>query len=92
MFTLEQITHFWTHVAIKGDDECWDWLGHINRNGDGIVELGGRPYRPYSVAWHLTGGSLGCRIVHICENPSCCNPSHLRREEIQWEPPPGVTV
>lgn len=94
MFTLEQITHFWTHIAVKGDDECWDWLGHINRDGDGIVQLGDTSYLAYRVAWQLTYGHvmLGRRIIHTCANLNCCNPNHFYREQEVGGPPPRITV
>jgi hypothetical protein len=82
---LEPITLFWEKVDISnGPYACWPWtystfpLGYGRFNTDGKVHsahrwllgyLRGRP-----LAWSSTQRELAC---HRCDNPPCCNPTHL---------------
>ena len=67
---------------MNGDNEsCWPWKGKTN-------EKDGRPYftvqgkrRPsYVYVIELTTGkkqTTGTVVRHKCDNPICCNPTHL---------------
>lgn len=63
------IERFWLLVDIKGEDECWPWRGGINSNG----------YGGHRRAYELTKGPIpeGLIVMHLCNNPPCCNPKHL---------------
>jgi hypothetical protein len=67
---------FWARVE-KLSTGCWEWSGFRNlaRGGYGYVE--GR--RAHRVAWELANGPIpeGLHVCHRCDNPPCCNPSHL---------------
>jgi hypothetical protein len=55
----------------------WDGYGWLARSWDG----GKRRYlTAHRYAWILTHGEppQGAHILHQCDNPPCCNPSHLR--------------
>lgn len=73
---------FWSKVAIGAPDVCWPWTRTHNGRGYGTVGLGrreeGRDYA-HRIAWTLTNGPVpsGMDICHCCDNPPCCNPSHL---------------
>ena len=77
-------TRFWNKVAVLEDaDACWLWLAARDKNGYGWFHLGARPRRrakrAHRVAWEFTNGSSAgdmC-VLHRCDNPPCCNPSHL---------------
>jgi hypothetical protein len=74
-------TIFWAKVDRRGPDECWPWQGSADRRGYGQVMLRDhRPRRAHHLALHFDGrprpGNLHC--LHSCDNPSCCNPAHLR--------------
>lgn len=75
---------FWRKVRKAGPGECWAWTGSKLPNGRGQVHLrweGKNNVRrfAYVVAWELTHGPVadGVRVCHRCDNPNCCNPSHL---------------
>jgi hypothetical protein len=55
---------------------CWPWTGATVEDGYGLVGHSGRSHR---VAWELTNGEIpeGVHILHHCDNPPCCRPSHL---------------
>jgi len=73
VITAEQ---FWPHVVIKAADECWEWQGVRRRDGYGHAT---RRLYAHRAAWELTNGPIprGLHVCHHCDNPPCCNPSHL---------------
>src|SRR5262245_53898071 len=94
---------FWSHVDIRGPDECWPWKAHVNPNRYGYFMLEtGRAVRAHKMAYTLTNGPVppGKVLRHRCVgNRICCNPAHLRlgtqaqnleemREQGRDSPPP----
>ena len=78
--TFEQ--RFWGFVHRPDPDSCWEWLGSTDQKGYGQIGLGGRGKgmeKSNRTAWRLTNGPIppGMNVLHHCDNPSCCNPSHL---------------
>lgn len=71
----------WARVDRRGPDECWPWTGPID--GDrGRIGKGGKRgglLRSSQAAWIVTRGPIpdGMVVRHKCDNPPCCNPSHL---------------
>ena len=71
------------HSKVKAGEpnECWPWIAKATANyGYGRMTAGrGRYLRSHQVAWALQNGPIpdGAIIRHKCDNPSCCNPSHL---------------
>lgn len=72
------------HVDVQpGDDACWLWLGGTNDRGYGRVALAraGRMGTAHVVALVATTGELvpvGMVVDHLCRQPSCVRPAHLR--------------
>ncbi len=71
---------FWARLGpptIPGG--CREWTGRRIRDRYGIVDLGGGPKLAHRVAYHLaTGLEPGTlEVCHTCDNPPCCEPSHL---------------
>jgi hypothetical protein len=73
-----QIESFFKKIDRKGDDDCWEWNSYT-RGGYGRVRIGGTLYGATRMLWRLVHGSdpIGQYICHKCDNPGCCNPSHL---------------
>lgn len=79
------ITHFWSRIRRSGDDKCWLWSGAQNSRGYGTVgwrdpNTGVKTmYSSHRLAYHFTHGAppAGMCVMHICDNPPCCNPAHL---------------
>lgn len=73
---------FWSQVKISSPDKCWEWTGITNPvTGYGVYSFCGNHTRStHRIAYSLTNGEIpeGMYILHSCDNPKCCNPSHLR--------------
>ena len=70
---------FWSKVDVGGKGECWEWRAGVGPNGYGRFKIGARLFRSHRIALALsTGDGLGGYFAcHHCDNPRCCNPSHL---------------
>lgn len=72
---------FWDKVAIGANDACWHWkCGHDGR-GYGKFWYAKSMSRAHRIAYMLTHQNEilteSTVIRHQCDNPPCCNPSHL---------------
>lgn len=73
---------FWDKVDVRRKCECWEWNAAALKSGYGVFGLnrdGHRNMLAHRMAWTLTNGEIpdGSFVLHKCDNPSCCNPSHL---------------
>lgn len=59
---------------------CWEWVGCKDGFGYGRIHVCGTVYvlhrLMYQVYRGVTPTSEQC-ILHTCDNPACCNPTHL---------------
>lgn len=73
----------WPKVDTTGGvDSCWEWLAAKKQGGYGKIGIGGKYggwVLAHRVAWELENGQIpsGLVVCHKCDNPGCCNPSHL---------------
>lgn len=60
-------------------EQCWPWIGYIHpQNGRGYFSLEGKRVLAYRVVYELINGEIGSQLIrHKCDNPVCCNPTHL---------------
>ena len=61
---------------------CLIWTGTVDRRGYGKIGAGGRGGKSlaaHRVAWEFANGPIpdGAWVLHRCDVPACCNPSHL---------------
>jgi hypothetical protein len=72
-------TPFWDRVKKAGDGDCWPWMGCRDIKGYGRIWIRGKDKMTHRVAWELTNGPIpeGICVLHICDNPPCCNLKHL---------------
>ena len=59
---------------------CWLWLGVVDRQGRGQINLGGRTGRTaytHRVTYQDWYGETSLGLDHLCHVRHCCNPDHL---------------
>jgi hypothetical protein len=75
---------FWQYVDVRDFDECWEWTARRTDKGYGQFAL----YPPdapkkqtinahrlaYETYWRVNLVNNG---LHQCDNPPCCNPTHI---------------
>lgn len=83
MLSSKDVARFHRQVVQLDNDDCWPWLGHVNLRGYGNFAFRIQS-RVHTVAAHriaalIAFGSIdrGVNVLHHCDNPRCCNPSHL---------------
>jgi predicted DNA-binding protein (UPF0251 family) len=73
-------THLYKYVP-QGLPEtvCWPWQGALGRGGYGHFRHKHVDYQAHRTMFLMTYGPIppGLFICHHCDNPPCCNPSHL---------------
>lgn len=75
-----RVTEFWENVSRGAAEECWPWTGYQEK-GYGSFFWRGRMVGAHELALTFTTGERrpwGFDTCHKCNNPICCNPSHLR--------------
>lgn len=86
--TQVQIHRFWTKVDRAGpqrsdlDEPCWIWRGGVDKKGYGKVAYKSGDGAKHWVASHrfvamISDMDATLCVLHRCDNPPCCNPSHL---------------
>lgn len=77
--SIEQ--RFWAKVDCLTNNDCWLWRGAKNNHGYGQLRVAGKIAYAHRLSWELSTGEVptDAQIDHRCHNPSCVNPSHLRR-------------
>jgi len=73
---------FRSKIRLRGPKACWPWVAKAKHYfGYGAINCGrGNLYYSHVVAHALWKGPVpaGAHVLHSCDNPGCCNPSHLR--------------
>lgn len=75
------VSRFWRNVDVRENNQCWPWTGLMDRKGYGVFTWHGCRRPAHEMALSFTTGELrlkGLDTCHSCDNPSCCNPHHLR--------------
>ena len=76
MRTVEE--RFWRFVQVFPG--CWDWSGFKDKNGYSRLNVGKLPKLAHRLSLQIHGIDVpdDLCVLHTCDNPSCCNPKHLR--------------
>jgi hypothetical protein len=66
----------WSRIDVRAADECWPWSGGVSGGGYGISS---HHTGAHVEVYEMLHGPVpeGKRVCHHCDNPPCCNPSHL---------------
>lgn len=57
---------------------CLEWRAHRDREGYGSFWLNGKTERAHRVMFFFKHGYFPKEVEHLCDNPSCVRPKHLR--------------
>lgn len=68
----------WEKVNTGSIDECWEWQGTRFSNNYGAFFLDGKTMKAHRVIFYLENDDWPEMVMHLCDNPPCCNPHHLR--------------
>lgn len=71
---------FWQQVDVKGEYDCWPWLG-TRTSGKAFYRWNGNRVPPYVVVFDLLHGSRPGHIPRFCKMDECTNPRHMESEE-----------
>lgn len=76
---MDDATRFWAKVDRRSLFDCWPWTGAKEGLGYGVVRRASGVFKAHRRAYELAVGPIpdGLIVRHICDNPPCCNPSHL---------------
>lgn len=74
---------FWEKVDKRPGDGCWVWTGSQHRGWRlpyGKFWMNGRMVPAHVWAWEQVHGPVpaGRQLDHVCDNPPCVRPGHLR--------------
>jgi hypothetical protein len=90
------VKRFWDYVDIKGEDECWPWIGPIKKDKSESVAYfpspfhAGKSQSASRVAFWLSRGYTGKYRVFSFNRcvKFCCNPKHLTIRDLRDQPIP----
>ncbi len=71
---------FWSKVDVRQTTcRCWEWTAR--RNAWGYGEFKHRGASTYAHRFAVTAAGIDLKpdqvVMHTCDNPACCNPTHL---------------
>jgi len=68
----------------KSDRGCFEWQGASNGKGYGRMRIGDKVLSTHRIMAYASGKLSQLKynrnqiILHLCDNPKCCRPSHLK--------------
>jgi len=66
---------------VRQPNGCLVWTGALYEFGHGCIAFNGKNVGTHRLAWELANDRpvpVGLCILHSCDNPPCCEPTHLR--------------
>lgn len=73
-----EVCDFFDRIKINTKTQCWEWNHVIMRNGYGVFNIAGTAFLVHRFSYQLFYGEIKEQFVcHKCDNPICCNPTHL---------------
>jgi hypothetical protein len=75
----QDLVRFWAKIQVLEENECWLWTGAKSSKGYGRFKVKGKLLAPHRIIYTLFNKNelMDLFVCHSCDNPPCCNPSHL---------------
>lgn len=80
------IRRFFSQIDVRGENDCWKWLGYVASNGYGRVWFNLKREYVHRIVYTLIHGEISDDmpfISHLCNKPLCVNPNHLKADTQQ---------
>lgn len=82
LYTQKEIARLQSKIEKTPTERgCLLWTGYKNKGGYGRIMWRGKMKFVHRIIWEIANGRSikeGMYILHSCDNPTCCNPAHLR--------------
>ena len=76
----EQLEAAYNDRVVRRGSECWDWAGSKNNHGYGVIcQQTGNVFAHRASFFLYVGEITQSDVLHLCHNPVCSNPEHLRQ-------------
>jgi hypothetical protein len=78
-YAAKFLGRFWSKVIRT--QSCWVWAGCRTAFGHGQLTALNQTLYAHRTAWELHHGvpvPAGMVVMHVCDNPACVRPDHLR--------------
>lgn len=75
-----EMERFFQFVHFEPMSGCWLWAGSYLNHGYGFFRrTGGEGVAVHRFSYLVHKGEIpaGMHVLHLCDNPFCCNPDHL---------------
>jgi HNH endonuclease len=68
-----------SRLLIDPETGCVEWTGPRGQYGHGLTWFDGRTRKVHRVVYEMFAGPIpdGLVLDHLCQNPPCCNVTHL---------------
>ena len=68
-----------SRIRINKETDCWEWQRSRTRQGYGRIRSKGKGWLAHRLVYTIWEGPIpkGKLVCHRCNNPPCCNPTHL---------------
>jgi len=79
--TEDELWRWFLEQLDKKDNGCWEWKHGTNKAGYGQISVNKKLTGTHMYALeHTLGRPIYKNMLtrHLCNNPICCNPDHLR--------------
>jgi hypothetical protein len=76
------IAKFHKYTNKSSENECWNWIGFLDKSGLPIIRVSSPKFKEYSprrISLYLAGRELENKRAQplVCKNKLCVNPNHL---------------